>query len=115
MVNVKVKTATAKATATAHERLRKAFYKRPTGPMYPSMGLPGGEKGSAVVKGTCVRACVGMPGVCVLRVCVRERGEAANAPFVKTGCSHCLAYARPRRGLGSREGVPSLDASQRAL
>ena len=49
-----------------------------------------------------------MPGVCALRVCVRERGEAANAPFVKTGCSHCLAYARPRRGLGSREGTPSL-------
>ena len=48
-------------------------------------------------------------------VCVRERGEAANAPFVETGRSHCLAYARPRRGLGSREGAHSLDASPSSL
>ena len=85
MVNVKVKTATATATATAHKQLKKTFYKRPTGPTYPSMGLPGGEKGSAVAihrqRGTCVRACVGMPGVCVLRVCVRERGEAGTRTF----------------------------------
>ena len=77
------RTATA-TTATARD-WKTCFYKRPTGPMYPSMGLPGGEKGSAVAihrqRGTCVRACVGMPGVCVLRVCVRERGEAGTRTF----------------------------------
>ena len=74
------RTATA-TTATARD-WKTWFYKRPTGPMYPSMGLPGGEKGSAVVEGTCVRACVGMPGVCVLRVCVRERrGGAGKRTF----------------------------------
>ena len=80
-----------------------------------SRGRHAQQLASAGVHGSCRSAVAtdqGMPGVCVLRVCVRELGEAANAPFVKTGCSHCLAYARPRRGLGSREGVPSLDASQ---
>ena len=61
---------------------KRMHAKRMHAKRYPSMGLPGGEKGSAVVKGTCVRACVGMPGVCVLRVCVRERrGEAGKRTF----------------------------------
>ena len=41
------RTATA-TTATARD-WKTCFYKRPTGPMYPSMGLPGGENGSAVI------------------------------------------------------------------
>ena len=39
----------------------------------------------------------------------KRQAASSHAPFVETGRSHCLAYARPRRGLGSREGAPSLE------
>ena len=52
--------------------------------------------------------------VCCGCVCGSGGVRQANAPFVETGCSHCLAYARSRRELGSRERLfpPSMPHSE---
>jgi hypothetical protein len=113
MVNVKVKTATATATATAHKQLKKKlFTSGPPARRTPAWGSPAGRRvrrwlSTAKEEHVCARvwACL----ACVCCGCVCGSGvRQAHAPFVETGCSHCLAYARPRRGLGSREGTPSL-------
>jgi len=112
MVNVKVKTATATATATAHKQLKKNFLQAAHRPDVPQHGAPRRGEGFGggyppPKRNMCARVCGCLACVCCGCVCgsgVRQ----AHAPFVETGCSHCLAYARPRRGLGSREGTPSL-------